>query len=53
MTGSLAGTLRTGRTLDYEQAKERKMSSLHLSIMDRMGVHLSEFGNTKEQLPEV
>lgn len=50
MSGSLAGTLRTGRTLDYESAKERKMSSLCLSIMDRMGVSLPEFGNATEHL---
>jgi len=50
MSGSLAGTLRTGRTLDYESAKERKMSSLCLSIMDRMGVTLPQFGNASEQL---
>ncbi|MEQ1826385.1 MAG: DUF1552 domain-containing protein [Pirellula sp.] len=50
MAGSLAGTLQTGRTLEYETAKERRMSSLHLSILDRMGVHLTEFGNSNEQL---
>jgi hypothetical protein len=50
MSGSLSGTLQTGRTLDYESAKERKMSSLCLSIMDRMGVPLPAFGNATEQL---
>ena len=50
MSGSLAGTLRTGRTLDYETANDRKMSSLHLSIMDRMGVSLPRFGDSKEHL---
>jgi hypothetical protein len=50
MSGSLSGTLQTGRTLDYESAAERKMSSLCLSIMDRMGVPLPAFGNATEQL---
>lgn len=50
MSGSLAGSLQTGRTLDYEMAKERQMSSLLLSIMDRMGVPLPSFGNSSEQL---
>lgn len=52
VSGSLAGTLQTGRSLDYEAAKERKMSSLHLSIMDGMDIHLPEFGNSTERLPE-
>ena len=50
MSGSLSGAFQTGRTLEYESAKERKMSSLCLSIMDRMGVKLPEFGNTTDQL---
>ena len=50
MSGSLADTLQTGRTLEYESAKERKMSSLCLSIMDRMGVALPAFGNATEHL---
>lgn len=50
MSGSLSGSLQTGRTLDYEDAKERKMSSLCLSVMDRMGVTLDQFGNASDQL---
>ena len=50
MSGSLSGSFQTGQTLEYESAKERKMSSLCLSIMDRMGVTLPEFGNTTDQL---
>ena len=52
VSGGLGGTTQTGRTLDYEKAKDRKMSSLYLSIMDRMGAPLSEFGNSKDQLAE-
>lgn len=50
MAGSLSDSLKTGRTLEYEDAKERKMSSLCLTVMDRMGVTLPEFGNAKDQL---
>lgn len=50
VSGSLSGSLQTGRTLDYENASERKMSSLCLSIMDRMGLTLPAFGNANEQL---
>jgi hypothetical protein len=53
MAGGLGGALPTGRSLDYEQAKERRMSSLYLSLLDRMGLHLNEFGNSDQQLPEV
>ncbi|MBL8819226.1 MAG: DUF1552 domain-containing protein [Planctomyces sp.] len=53
MSGSLSGSIATGRTLEFESAKERRMSSLYLAIMDRMGVHLDEFGNSSEQLPGV
>ena len=53
MSGSLSGTLQTGRTLEYESAPQRKMSSLCLSIMDRMGVTLPAFGNATEQLPGI
>lgn len=50
ISGSLSGTLKTGRTLDYESAQNRKMSSLYLSLMDRMGVTLPNFGNSDERL---
>lgn len=50
MSGGLGGTLKTGRTLDYEGVADRKMSSLLLSIMDRMQVPLTKFGNATDQL---
>jgi hypothetical protein len=44
--------LQTGRTLDYLEAGDdnRKMSSLYLSIMDRMGVKLDTFGDADSRL---
>src|SRR5579863_1125836 len=47
LAGGLGGTLETGRTLSYLDAGEdkRKMCSLYLSIMDRMGIKLDRFGD--------
>ncbi|MDA0920443.1 MAG: DUF1552 domain-containing protein [Planctomycetota bacterium] len=50
LSGGLGGTLETGRSLDFEKSKQRSMSALYLSLMDRMGVRLPEFGNATEQL---
>ncbi|MBM3788054.1 MAG: DUF1552 domain-containing protein [Acidobacteria bacterium] len=51
--GSLGGTLQTGRALDYAAAGDdnRKLCSLYLGIMDRMGVKLTQFGDARERLP--
>jgi hypothetical protein len=50
--GGLAGTLRTGRVLDYygKGDDDRKLASLFLSIMDRMGVTLPRFGDADRRL---
>ena len=55
LAGGLGGTLKTGRTLDYLQAGEenRKMCSLYLSIMDRMGVKLDKFGDAETRLQQL
>ena len=52
LAGGLAGALKTGRSLDYLHAGDdkRKLCSLYLSIMDRMGLELKEFGDAKERL---
>ena len=52
LAGGLGGTLETGRTLDYVQAGDdnRKMCSLYLSLMDRMGVKLDKFGDAETRL---
>ena len=52
LAGGLGGALQTGRTLDYLQAgdENRKMCSLFLSIMDRMGVKLERFGDAETRL---
>ena len=52
LCGGLGGTLETGRTLNYvkESEENRKMCSLYLSIMDRMGVKLDRFGDAETRL---
>lgn len=52
LAGGLGGTLKTGRSLDYLKAgnDKRKLCSLYLSIMDRMGLKLTEFGDARERL---
>jgi hypothetical protein len=52
LAGSLGGKLKTGRVLDYTKSGDdnRKLCSLYLSIMDRMGVRLKEFGDSDTRL---
>jgi hypothetical protein len=52
LAGGLGGTLKTGRTLNYlkESEEKRKMCSLYLSLMDRFGVKLDQFGDSQERL---
>lgn len=52
LAGGLGGTVKTGRTLNYLEAgdENRKLCSLFLSIMDRMGVRLDSFGDAATRL---
>jgi hypothetical protein len=52
LAGGLGGTLKTGRTLDYLSAGNngRKLCSLYLSLLDRMGLELPALGDSKERL---
>jgi hypothetical protein len=52
LAGGLGGTLQTGRSLNYLDAgdENRKMCSLYLSIMDRMGLQLPRFGDADTRL---
>jgi len=52
LAGGLGATLQTGRTLDYLYAGEenRKLCSLYLGLMDRMGVKLDQFGDAETRL---
>lgn len=50
MAGGLGGSFQTGRSLDFEDSRERKMSALYLTILERMGVSLPSFGDASEPL---
>ena len=52
LAGGMGGALETGRTLSYLDAGDdsRKLCSLYLSLMDRMGVRLERFGDAEGRL---
>ncbi|MFO0814180.1 MAG: DUF1552 domain-containing protein [Gemmatales bacterium] len=51
--GQGGGQLKTGRVLDYLGKPNRKMCSLYLSLLEKAGVRLQTFGDSKERLAEV
>jgi len=53
IVGRGGGQLETGRVLDYSGKPNRKMCSLYLSLMEKFGLQLDEFGDSKERLAEV
>jgi len=55
LAGGLGGSLKTGRTLNYLNASEdnRKMCSLYLSLMDRFGVKVDQFGDSRTRLERI
>jgi hypothetical protein len=53
LLGKGGGRIKTGRVLDYLGKPNRKMCSLYLSLLDKAGVRLERFGDSKERLAEV
>ena len=53
LLGRGGGRIQTGRVLDYLDKPNRKMCSLFLSLMDKFGVKLPEFGDSRERLTEI
>jgi hypothetical protein len=55
ITGKGGGTIKGGRILNYLDKGDdhRKACSLHLSLMDRMGVKLDRFGDATSRLEEL
>ena len=53
VVGQAGGRLETGRTLNYLEKSNRKMCSLYLSMLDKVGIHLDSFGDSTERLAEV
>jgi hypothetical protein len=52
LAGGLGGSLETGRVLDFigKSDDDRKLCSLYLSLMDRMGVSQKRFGDAQTRL---
>lgn len=53
LCGGAGGQLKTGRVLDYLESDNRKMSSLYLSLMEKMGLKLNQFGDSTQPLTEI
>ena len=53
LLGKGGGRIKSGRVLDYLGKPNRKMCSLYLSLMEKAGVHLDNFGDSKEPLAEI
>jgi hypothetical protein len=55
LVGGLAGTLTTGRVLDYTGRGDdnRKLCSLYLSLMNRMGMKADRFGDATAPLADL
>jgi Protein of unknown function (DUF1552) len=51
--GGGGGKLQGGRVLDYLKSPNRKMCSLYLSLLDKAGLNLRQFGDSTERLAEV
>jgi hypothetical protein len=53
LVGGGGGRIAGGRALDYLGKPNRKMCSLYLSMMDKMGLPLDKFGDSSERLAEI
>ena len=53
LLGGAGGQLKGGRILNYLDKPNRKMCSLYLSLLDKYGIHLNQFGDSTERLSEV
>jgi hypothetical protein len=53
MLGRGGGQIKSGRNLDYLKKPNRRMCSLYLSLMDKAGVRLDRFGDSKERLTDI
>ena len=53
--GGLGGSLATGRVLDYTRRgdDQRKLCSFYLSLANRLGLPVQEFGDANEPLADL
>lgn len=50
MAGGLDGAWQTGRSLDFESSSNRKFSSLLMTLANRMGWQIDQFGDSTQAL---
>lgn len=53
MLGKAGGQIAGGQNLDYLGQEDRQMCRLYLSMMNKMGVHLEQFGDANGPLSEI
>ncbi len=53
LLGGAGGRLQGGRVLDYKDKPDRQMCRLFMSMMDKMNVRPTAFGDAKLMLEEV
>ena len=53
MLGGAGGRIQGGRVLDYKEKSDRQMCRLFLSMMEKMDVRLTQFGDARNMLDEV
>ncbi len=53
LLGSAGGQIKGGQNLDYLDKPERQMCRLYLSMMNKMGIQLEQFGDATQPLPEI
>ena len=50
MVGGGGGSIKGGRVLDYRQDTNRQMCRLYMSMMNKMGLNMKQFGDATEKL---
>ena len=53
LLGGGGGKIQPGRVLDYRDKPNRQMCRLYLSMMNKMGVRMNQFGDATEPLAEL
>lgn len=53
LLGGAGGQIAGGQNLDYLDKSERQMCRLYLSLADKMGIHLDQFGDATQRLSEI
>lgn len=53
LAGLGGGTIKGGRFYDYSKQENRKLCRLHLAMMDRMGVHMGQFGDAETAINDL